>query len=1180
MRERSRKTEAQKNASSETEVQKNVRTGTQEYSLLGESWADTSQAAGSKASDGMEKLENYNYFDADRIEKSMKIPRRVMDRGRKLRTQGKVTISNILTGFDSYSGENLVQVDAVGQESENPENEFPMRMIFSRTEMVSRSCNCPACSRSYWNWSGRGEIECGYMAAMAGMMVDYLKTHSPADATDQKGMALIYAFREKRENMLLSGGEAKQESLKLLPRLTRTEDGLSLSFRVGSGRMFVVKKLDEFCDNVKNSATAVYGSSTEFNHNLNNFTEDAKRWIAYLNQIVREEEQFNRRIQESRYYYGYKKESVGSSLDLFGWRLDQFYDHLGEEGVEYEDKRNGKRKSILHCGIHNPEISMQIQENRLEKVKGFHGVHVTGTVPELFYGMNSAYYVDEDHLYRTEPGFLEKVEPLAQLSGKTYGETFSFDVGRNHLAEFYYRILPQLQGIVKIEETKPEIFRSYLPPEVYFIFYLDAENDNFTCKIHAVYGDRETEVLDVLSPEHGGMLEPFRDKERESEILYLTSKWFPETDYEKGELHCGHDEEIMYRVMESGTAALMELGEVRCTKRFREQHVVRKVKVSVGVSVSGGLLDLNIATEDISPKELLDILKSYRSKKKYYRLESGEFLDMEDNSLEMLSEMMESLHLSPKEFIKGKMHLPVYRTLYLDKMLEENDAVYSHRDSHFREIVKEFKTVNDADFEVPESLSKIMRKYQKNGFKWLRTLESWKFGGILADDMGLGKTLQMIAVLLAAKQEGKLGTAMAAKQEGKPGTALVVTPASLVFNWGEEFGRFAPELSVTLVTGNQEERRRKIEAYEESDVLVTSYDLLKRDIALYEGKTFAYEVIDEAQYIKNHTTAAAKAVKVISSEIRFALTGTPIENRLSELWSIFDYLMPGFLYGYDVFKKEMESPIVKNTDEEAMKRLQKMTSPFILRRLKENVLKDLPDKLEESRYIQFGAAQQKLYDGQVLHMQEQIAKQDESEFNKNKLQILAELTRLRQICCDPSLCFENYRGEAAKVEACMDLIRSAMDGGHRILLFSQFTSMLEILKEQLEKEKIPCYTITGDTPKQKRLQLVKEFNEGDTPVFLISLKAGGVGLNLTGADVVIHYDPWWNLAAQNQATDRAHRIGQTKKVTVYKLIMKNSIEEKIQKLQETKRDLAEQVIGGETGQLGGLSRDELLELIL
>ena len=463
--------------------------------------------------------------------------------------------------------------------------------------------------------------------------------------------------------------------------------------------------------------------------------------------------------------------------------------------------------------------------------------------------------------------------------------------------------------------------------------------------------------------------------------------------------------------------------------------------------------------------------------------------------------MTAALRLTPKEMIRGNMHLPVYRALYLDRLLEEHEDVYSKRDSHFKQIVKSFKTIKDADFEEPESLSATMRQYQKNGYRWLRTLESWNFGGILADDMGLGKTLQMIAVLLAARLEGKTGT------------SLIVTPASLVFNWEEEFKKFAPELKVTLAAGTQAERQKRLEESVHSDVLITSYDLLKRDAALYEGREFLYQVLDVAQYIKNHATAAAKAVKVIKSRFRFALTGTPIENRLSELWSIFDYLMPGFLYGYDIFRREFEIPVVKNNDQEAMERLQRMVGSFILRRLKQDVLFALARRTIDVRNVQMTGKQRKLYDGQAIHLRSLLDHQSEEEFNNSRFQVLTELTRLRQICCDPALCFEDY----------------------------------------------------GDG--------------GEVPGFLISLKAGGVGLNLTGADMVVHYDPWWNLAAQNQATDRAHRIGQQKNVTVYKLITKDSIEEKVLELQETKRELADRIIGQGTEQAAPMTREDMLRLL-
>ncbi len=1135
-----------------------------EYTLLGASWKEASDLVG--AEEALRKLENYSYFDSSAIRCSVEIPKTAVRDGARLLQQGKLEIERVSYGYDRLSGGNIGQIEAVGK---NGKEEFGIKMTFSRTKITYAMCACPKCRRDYYSAWYTNKTNCPYKAGTLAMLEDYLSAHNLGDATDRTGMLVLRAFQEKQITRLLSDVQTQKESLKLLPRLIRKGGQLLVSFKVGAGKLFVVKKLDEFCQAVRDSATLVYGSNTELNHSISNFTQKGKEWIHFINRIVQEETMFGQRLLQNHDYQAYRRVGIGSVLALFGWRLDEFYSLLGETSVEFEDKDAAqKKKQMLCCGVGNPHVTMKISRKRIKNDQAFHGITVNGTLPELYRGTETGYYIDGEKLCRVGKDFLEKMEPLSDISD---GDNFSFEVGRNHMAEFYYRILPGLQGIVEISETEPENFHAYLPPEVQFVFYLDVEDNNAFCRIFARYGEEELSVIEASAWDFKG-IEPYRDLGREQEIVYLASKWFPAVDWDKMTMHCDGNEERIYQVMENGVSKLMEIGEVQCTKRFLNYRVVKRVRVSVGVSVSSGMLDLKILTQDVPQEELLEMLSMYRQKKKYYRMKDGAFVSLEDTSFGMLSELMDTMHLKPKELTKENLQLPMYRTLYLDKLLEENAGVYSRRDSHFREMVKGFKTVKDADFEEPEKLSEIMRNYQKDGYKWLRTLEVWKFGGILADDMGLGKTLQIIAVLLARKQQ----------EAGKEALApsLVVCPASLVFNWGEELARFAPELSVSLITGTQEERRRKIAAARTADVLVTSYDLLKRDIAEYEGLQFHYEIIDEAQYIKNHTTAAAKAVKVIQSQTRFALTGTPIENRLSELWSIFDYLMPGFLYSYEVFKREMELPIVKSGDEDIMKRLQKMVGPFILRRLKEDVLKDLPEKMEEIRYVRLGDEQQKLYDGQVLHMKEGLVGQSVEEFNKNKIKILAELTRLRQICCDPALCFENYRGKAAKLEAALELMRSAIDGGHRVLLFSQFTSMLEILQREMDEAGIAYYTITGSTPKEKRLKLVRDFNEGDTPVFLISLKAGGVGLNLTGADVVIHYDPWWNLAVQNQATDRAHRIGQQRNVTVYKLLVKHSIEEKIQNLQETKKDLAEQVIGGETGRLGAMSREELLELLV
>lgn len=476
------------------------------------------------------------------------------------------------------------------------------------------------------------------------------------------------------------------------------------------------------------------------------------------------------------------------------------------------------------------------------------------------------------------------------------------------------------------------------------------------------------------------------------------------------------------------------------------------------------------------------------------------------------------------------------------------------------------KSVEDSDFEVPESLRPVLKGYQKTGFRWLRTLDACGFGGILADDMGLGKTIQVIALLLDERNR-------------EPDTsALIVCPASLVYNWENEIHQFAPTLKVRTINGTAQEREELLNAASEGEILVTSYDLLKRDIAFYEEKEFRFQIIDEAQYIKNASTQSAKAVKSVNARTRFALTGTPIENRLSELWSIFDFLMPGFLFSYQRFKKEYELPIVRDQDEACLKGLHRMIGPFIMRRLKKDVLKELPDKLENVIYSGFEKEQKDLYTANAWQVRQQL--EQAGDGGSDRIQILAQLTKLRQICCDPHLCYSNYNGSSAKLETCIDLIRNGVEGGHKILLFSQFTSMLEIIEKRLKKEGMAYYILTGATPKEERLHMVNSFKDDGVPVFLISLKAGGTGLNLTAADVVIHYDPWWNVAAQNQATDRTHRIGQEKQVTVFKLITKGTIEENILKLQESKKNLAEQIITEGTVSLGSLTKDDLIGLLV
>jgi|GEM_PF-23060 len=923
--------------------------------------------------------------------------------------------------------------------------------------------------------------------------------------------------------------------------------------------------------------------------------------------------------------------------------------------ADTQDRAEGAGENRTDAGVYTQAGPLQ-------------GIRITGELPSLIEGQDASYFVDEEHgrFCRVDRARVEKIEPLldAMENGKIDAR-----IGRRNLRDFYNKMMPRLRESVDVVEYGREIIDAYLPPEPVFIFYFDIEEDLVLCRPDVHYGMQIHTILDLVSnaPWHGPVA-GYRDQEKERYALEVLFKYMKGVEAELRVAYIERgDEEMLFNLLAYGLEDLMGLGEVRMTEAFRRLGLRRHMKFSLGVSVESNLMDLQILSEDLSEEELLSVFYQYQKKRKFVRLKNGDFLQLDKNeTIERLLEIMETMGVTLKEFVRGKMQVPAYRALYLDKMLEQMQDVYTDRDRHFKALIKEFKTVEDADFEVPASLRGILRKYQVAGYRWLRTLDHYGFGGILADEMGLGKTLQVITVLLADKEaraalpdkeagmqgqaalpdaavqqaqaaeadrgaqtqtalpEGETQTAPPKKRRGRPpkkkkaeavsaaglqepaaqllsdpaaqpqvpatqvpapaaaafsATSLVVCPASLVYNWGEELHRFAPQLRAGLVTGTKKERALVIEDYRSYDVLATSYDLLKRDIDSYEGKTFRFEIIDEAQYIKNHLTAAAKSVKLIRARTRFALTGTPIENRLSELWSIFDYLMPGFLYTYPRFSADLEMPIVKFQDEAAAERLRRMASPFILRRRKEDVLRDLPEKLEEVRYAGMESKQRRLYDGQVVRMKSDMRGQSEADFRKSRIQILAELTKIRQICCDPSLILENYDGASAKRETCMELVRTVIEGEHKALIFSQFAAMLELLEADLKKEKIDYYKITGATPKEKRIEMVKAFNEDRTPVFLISLKAGGTGLNLTGADVVIHYDPWWNVAAQNQATDRAHRIGQTRIVTVYKLIVKDTIEERILEMQENKQKLAEDILSSESISSSAISREDLLELL-
>ena len=1004
---------------------------------------------------------------------------------------------------------------------------------FTANRIILFSCHCQECMRRpYYE---RYKL-CVNKAVALMMVEDYFVDHK-FDKTNRLGQNFLDYSKEKCSSNIMG----RSESIHLIPSFTfdRDKDEYLIKFKAGKDKLLNIKDLSYFIDCYKRSAKYDLSTKVTLDFSKDDIAEDSKALFKYLTDYIEESHSFYNHINR-RYYVA---NPSYSSISLDKTRIDKLFDlSYGREVELIYKEYDEKDKSLINLSIVNNDlpitISPEIVNDKLESVTISH--------PSF------SCFSGEKYKYLIGPNKFSRILNDNEIVDVIYGLNGNdIKIGASNLGDFYYDILPKLKTYQNlIIEDEDKIIEN-VPVRPVFKFYLDALDGLVTCKCDVYYKEDKYNLLE----DRGS-----RDFEREGVIINYLLEDFEE--YKDDEL-CIKNDDCLYHLLTS-LNELREYGEVFSTARFDSLGVKKKVKVSVGVRVQSDLLNLNLIS-DLERDELLAVLSSYKQKKKYHRLRSGEFVDMNDKDLDKLLSLKEEMNITDKKFLKEDIKLPSYRILSLNEELDEFESIDVKRDKHFNDYAKRFENIDISSYELPKDLNADLRSYQVYGFKWLNVLYDCGFGGILADEMGLGKTLQVIS-LLAYRNKEKI-------------KSLIVTPASLVYNWYAEFNKFAPFIKVGMVVGNKDERSALLTRRHEYDVLITSYDLLKRDIDLYSDISFDVEVIDEAQYIKNQTTGAAKAVKEIDSKKRFALTGTPIENRLSELWSIFNYLMPDYLYSYEYFRKHFESPIVNDGDEYASNMLKKMIGPFILRRRKMDVLKDLPEKIERVYYANFDSRQKEIYDAQVMKISKLVENEDEKAFSTSKIAILAELMKVRQICCDPSLLLENYKGGSAKKDTCLQLIEESIDGGHKLLVFSQFTSMLEILEEELNKKKIAYYKITGATDKKERLELCNKFNKDDVKVFLISLKAGGTGLNLIGADIVIHYDPWWNEAVISQATDRTHRIGQTNTVTVYKLIAKDTLEEKILKLQEDKQNLADEILSGANTSLSSMSKDELLELL-
>ncbi len=1042
---------------------------------------------------------------------------------------------------------------------------YQTRIFIKGSQIYDYSCSCAEGN------SFRGP--CVHAKALQEAFARQQKAeHTPPVSTSPEIRMMIREYTNREVARIL--GEEEREPVYLHPYLQIRSGEVLLEARIGREKRYIVKNLLEFAQAVHSGKRVEYGKGMAFEHVPSAFAPESR---PFLDLLLEEADAYIRHYEEMRGHAGLPL-PVMRALTLGSAARDRLFDLLEGKEVQTEDEKGAER--VCQVERKDPRFPVEVEAR---------GDGIAVTVPSAltsFRGEQRLYVADGLHLFgcselytETMGVFLEQMEQGGRECGSRK-EKRELLVGSRDIPLFYARVLEGMEALGILQS--PEIdWEKYRPEALKARFEFDSDSpDELRLRPTLSYGDF---TFSPLADEHVPR-EICRDVPAEFYISRLITRYFSYWEDESGELVIRGDEEALYQVLSEGMPQFQEVGEVWLSESVRHLRVLPPPEVSMGVSLGGGWLDLKIETAGIDPAELLQVLSEYRQKKKYYRMKNGEFLQLSGGGLQALDSLTADLGLTKSEFQAGEAKIPAYRAFYLDSLSCDGRMKLFQRDEAYGMMVRDLKTAQSVSYAVPAVLEKTLREYQKIGYTWMRTLARYHFGGILADDMGLGKTLQVIALLTAFYQEKTEQKAAGNEGSGSelPLPSLIVCPASLVYNWGQEFARFSPGIRVLLIAGTAKERQEQLEeqmrmeASEGAQVIITSYDLLKRDREAYLGRTFEYEIIDEAQVIKNAKTQGAKAVKEISANARFALTGTPVENRLSELWSIFDFLMPGFLYSYRKFRERYELPIVKNQDPEALTALRRMTGPFVLRRLKKDVLRELPTKEERIVYSAASGRQQKLYTASALKLKEALAGGAWS--GNGKLEVLSQLMRLRQICCDPALCFEDYTGESAKLETCVSLIASASAAGHKILLFSQFASMLERIRERLLQEGISSHLLVGATPKEERSRMVQAFASDEVPVFLISLKAGGTGLNLTAADIVIHYDPWWNVAAQNQATDRAYRIGQEKPVTVYKLILKDTIEENLLKLQNAKLALAAQVVSEGMVSLGDLSQNELMEL--
>lgn len=1016
-------------------------------------------------------------------------------------------------------------------------NIYGVTIGFGEDEQITHSCNCPAHAK----YPGA----CKHVVAALLFIADYQQR---ADALenlgweDQTAYKIIEYFRKREYRKLTPQYFHLALQVTVNEPLKSRQSKAFVGLYAGSSKMYKVSNTKKFIQDYYNHKEIRLGKEFRYIPEECQFEPTSAAVLAYLTEIYE--------IQETlgKTYYSnlFNRQELVVSQNMLCKLLRL------AEGLHCDIILRDKKMENMEIMCSNPKLSMELQME--DEVLSLHDM---GQEPMISICEDGSILCYQGGIYLPDMEFLANLRPFfTTLFGKKQSE---LEFRGENMGSFIEKVLPVIKKTMNIqvpEKIKDHYIVEQLQPKLYFDIDRSRQRPVLVARMIFAYGEHE---VNPLQDEHKGSYILVRDREEEEQLLRLMyDKHF---SVRREQFVLTKEDEI-FQLMTEGMQDLCRQFEVFYSKEYKANSIKKVGMLSAGIRLNTdiNLLEMDVDYGHIPKEELRDFFRSIKLKKKYYRLKSGAFINLmtEDKQIDELRDLLSIGEVTED----NKIAFSQTAVMEVDELLPHTQRIT--RDVGYKQLLEDLKNPDKTNWELPNGMEDILRPYQITGYRWLCSLAHYGMGGILADDMGLGKTLQTITYVLA-----------------NPGTrALIVCPTSLAYNWQDEFSKFAPQIATQIISGTPQERADLMQQSADVPVWITTYPLIRKDVDLYKAQIFDACFIDEAQFIKNPTSLGAKAVKAVQAKHRFALTGTPIENALSELWSIFDFVMPGFFGRYRQFEECYEKPILRDHDSVQMQKLRRKIRPFVLRRMKKEVLTELPDKIETRRMAEMGAKQRKIYESYLARIQMELAGDEENTPGGNRMQVLAALTRLRQICCHPATFASNYHGGSGKLDLLMEQLPDILEGGHSVIVFSQFTSMLSIIAHELKQRNIPFFYLAGSTSAQERKREVKEFNRGEVKVFLISLKAGGTGLNLTGADTVIHFDPWWNPAVEDQATDRAYRIGQKKKVQVIKYVMKDSIEEKIYELQKRKKQLSDQLIQAGESFVTQLTMEEIKELFL